>query len=202
MQPRHDKRTGQRLSAGFTLLEMMLVITVAAVIMGLAIPNMRMFIWNNRMTAAANDMVVAVTAARSEAIKSRAQTLMCLSSNPTATTPSCDGNGTQGWIVFVDRDSDATVDSNEEVTLRHGSLPSALSVRLVPSNAKYVAFAASGFRTAATPQLTSLVVCDQRGNTALYDSTQSAARVVGIETTGRSRVSRLISSITTAGGCP
>jgi type IV fimbrial biogenesis protein FimT len=198
MRERYDITT----SAGFTLLELMLTITVAAVIMGLAIPNMRQFIWNNRITAAANDVVVAMTAARSEAIKSREQALICLSSNPSAATPTCDGNGTQGWVVFVDTDGDQSIDAGEVITLRHEALPGTLSVRVNPANARFIAFSPSGFRTTATPQLTSLVVCDQRGNVPLYDSTQSTARVIIVETTGRARVSRLISDISGVSGCP
>jgi type IV fimbrial biogenesis protein FimT len=200
MRERYDMKT----SAGFTLLELMLTITVAAVIMGLAIPNMRQFMWNNRITAAANDMVVAITAARSEAIKNRVQSVICLSSNPTAATPTCDGNGTQGWVVFVDTDGDRAFDAGEQITLRHSALPGTLSVRVNPANARLVAFAPSGFKTTASPppQLTSLVVCDHRGNVPLYDSTQSTARAIVVETTGRARVSRLISVISDESGCP
>lgn len=198
-------RTHPASNSGFTLLELMLVITVAAVIMGIAVPNLRQFIWNSRMTSAANDMMISITAARSEAIKSRSQTLVCFSASPQATTPACDGNGTQGWIVFVDANSDGAPNAGEVITLRHDALPATISLRTNPgTNAGYVAFNASGFsRTLGIGvPLTGMVLCDQRGNVALHAADTSTGRSIRIETTGRARVSRLISDITSLGGCP
>ena len=64
------------LARGFTLLELMLAITVAAVILGLGAPNMAEFIRNSRMTSAANDALAALHMARTEAIKRRAWTAL------------------------------------------------------------------------------------------------------------------------------
>src|SRR5262245_19073925 len=88
--------------AGFTLHELMLVLAIVGVGTALAIPNMRSFIWNNRLTGAANDMLTAVHRARSESIKQHVQTIMCFSADPSAAVPACDGNGTKGWVIFID----------------------------------------------------------------------------------------------------
>src|SRR5690606_966949 len=66
-----------RTSRGFTLMEMMLVIAVAALILGFGVPNLRSFILNARMTASANDILMAVHTARSEAIKRQRRTVVC-----------------------------------------------------------------------------------------------------------------------------
>lgn len=186
---------------------MMITIAVASVIMGIAIPNMRQFLLNNRMTGAANDMVIAFTAARAEAIKSQAQTIMCFTTNPTATLPTCNGNGTQGWVVFVDSNSDTAVNTGERIMVRHEAMPATVQLRTKPdTNAGYVAFNSAGFSKAVGlgNQLSGIVLCDSRGNNQLYGSDMSAARGIMISATGRPRVTRSITEISNAtlGGCP
>jgi type IV fimbrial biogenesis protein FimT len=202
-------RTSHR---GVTLFELMLVITVAAVILGIAVPNFREFMLNTRMTGAVNDLHVGVHLARTESIKRSAQTVLCFSSDPSAAVPACDGDGTQGWIVFVDDDLDDVtessdrnlqVDAGEEVILRHGALADTISVRSVPTgNAGYIAFNRSGFTITATNDVESVVMCDGRGNRALDGGDLSAARALQLSNTGRPRVTRSVADIDALGGCP
>jgi type IV fimbrial biogenesis protein FimT len=195
-------------AAGFTLNELMLVLAIAGVIFGLAIPNMRDFMWNSRMTSAANDLLTAVYRARSESVKRHGQTVLCFSADSAAATPACDGNGTQGWVVFADTDGDGTADAGEEVVLRHGPLPSTISVFSKPNgNAGYVAFNNAGFarNIGLGSALAGVVMCDKRGNKATTGPEYSAARGVTISATGRPRVTRSVNTIKTdanLGDCP
>jgi type IV fimbrial biogenesis protein FimT len=202
-----ERLTKHPSQSGFTLFELMITIGLAALILGIGIPNLRQFIWNNRLTAAANDFVIAVNVARAEAIKLRRQTIMCFSSDPTSSTPTCNGNGTQGWIVFADGDNDTTVNNASDVVLRHSALPTTISVRTKPdTNGGYLSFGPSGFSrsTGLGASVSGVVLCDSRGNIALYGATQSAARGITISTSGRPQVTRVVSAIasTTLGGCP
>jgi type IV fimbrial biogenesis protein FimT len=196
----------KRRQTGFTIYELMLTVAVAAIILGVAIPNLRDYGRNNRMTASANDLVVAITSARSQAIRTRIQTIMCLTQDPNATVPTCNGNGTQGWVVYSDTNANGTAESGEPVVLRHGPLDASLSVRTKPdTNGRYVAFNPTGFArilSGSTP-LSGLVICDSRGNQALYGN-DSTARGIQISTMGRPRVTRDRSTINGAalGGCP
>ncbi|HEX2584691.1 MAG TPA: prepilin-type N-terminal cleavage/methylation domain-containing protein, partial [Steroidobacteraceae bacterium] len=54
---------------GFTLIELMFGLAVAAVIIGVAAPNMRTFILNNRINSTATEFVRSMQNARSEASK-------------------------------------------------------------------------------------------------------------------------------------
>jgi type IV fimbrial biogenesis protein FimT len=195
-----------RRSAGFTLYELMLVLAIAAVMFGLAIPNMRQFIWNNRMTSTANDLLTAVYRARSESVKRHTQTILCFSSDWQAAEPECDGDGSQGWVVFADTDASGTADKDEEVLLRHGPIPDTIKLTSLPDdNAGYVAFNNAGFaRNIALGQaLAGVVMCDQRGNAATTGPEYSAARGVTISPTGRPRVTRIVQTIEDQlGGCP
>lgn len=197
---------------GFTLLELMLTITVAGVILGLGAPSMAEFIRNSRMTSSANDVLAALHMARTEAVKRRAWTVMCMSPDPNATTPTCTAAG-RGWIVFVDdadptassaNDGNLVVDTDEDILLRHATAPDTITLTTTPvGNRGYIAFTASGFsRTvAAGTPLTGIRLCDSRGNAAIYGADNSAARAITISQTGRPQVTRLVDDITALGGC-
>jgi len=218
MRKTRHKRIRSARAAGFTLLELMLVITIAAIILGIGVPNMRQFILNNRMTAAANDLLAAIYTARTEAVKRNTQVVMCFSTNPRAAVPNCDGDGTQGWIVFVDdadvdvsaaADNNGTVDAGEPILLRHDALPGTISTQSKPvGNEGYIAFNSAGFSRQIPTLGTSLsgvVMCDARGNVATYGAANSAARGVLISQTGRPKVTRSVDEIEDnvfLGGCP
>ena len=55
-------------SRGFTLFELMMVLALAAVILGIGVPNFRDFQRNNRLTVAANDVLGMVITSRAEAL--------------------------------------------------------------------------------------------------------------------------------------
>jgi type IV fimbrial biogenesis protein FimT len=82
---------------GFTLLESLVALTVAAVILGLAAPNFVSVIQNNRAATQTNEVVTALNLARNEAVRRSAVILVCSSS----TGASCDGDTdwSNGWIV-------------------------------------------------------------------------------------------------------
>lgn len=95
-------------SRGFTLVELMITLAVAAVLVMLAAPSFTTFVKNNRLTAQANTFVASLNLARSEAIK-RGTRVYITSNSGT--------NWEDGWKVWVDRDGDTTYDSGEELRL-------------------------------------------------------------------------------------
>lgn len=197
---------------GFTLLELMVTITIASVILGLAIPNLREFIRNNSMSSAANDFMTTIHMARSHAVKLHMPTVVCFTTTPTANLPACDGDGSQGWIAFVDdisptaaaaTDNNGQPDAGELVLNRHETL-NPITVRVSPAvNDAYVAFAPTGFaRTHAAlgVPMDGIVLCDSRGNVSQFGA-GSTARGISVSPVGRPSTTRLIANITAMGGC-
>jgi type IV fimbrial biogenesis protein FimT len=193
-----------------TILELMVTLSVAAIITSLAVPNVRDIIRNNRLTAAANDLLHSTNLARSEAVKRQAAVVICASADSTAEPPSCRDGGFTDWIVFVDTNGNGAVDGNgtaadpEPVIQKHGALHPSVTVR--NDGAGIISYAASGFATApgAKTPSTRVVICDARGNEQI--GANSTARAIVIAATGRTRVTKagtdVDAAIGIAGGCP
>lgn len=180
-------------SRGFTLWELMMALTVAGIVLGLAVPSFMEFQRTNAMAAATNDLVTATLLARSEAMKRQAPVTLCVSPNPTSDIPSCGANPEGGFIVFVDKtnaltaeptDGDGVFDSGETLLLRRAAPGGSIRVW---SDDHAVTYGSNGFpRTPGSASVTRFLFCDDRGHRP--SSGGSAARLVLIEPTGRGTV--------------
>lgn len=193
-------------AGGFSLMELMITVAVAAILLGLAAPSFQDTIRNNRLTTAANDLLHSTQLARSEALKRQTPVVVCASANSAALPPSCSYGAFTDWIVFVDANNNWSMDATETVLERHGAVHPLLTVR--NDNSGIVSYAASGFANPAMPAgrvpSRNLVICDQRGNRQV--GTNSTARAILIANTGRTRVTKVGTEVTTAiaaaGACP
>ena len=84
------------------MFELVVVLALAAVILGVGVPNFRDFQRNNRLTVAANDVLGMVITSRAEALRRQITISMCSSAEPEAEEDAECGDGS-GWIVFEDR---------------------------------------------------------------------------------------------------
>jgi len=89
---------------GFTLIELMITLAVAAVVLTLAVPSLGDLQQRNRQAAAANELVAHLNVARLHAVTYREITIAC----PADSTLECGGHNRwhDGWIVFRDPDRD------------------------------------------------------------------------------------------------
>lgn len=103
---------------GFTLVELMVTITVLAIVVGIAVPSFYAQIQNNRALALGEEFSGALNYARSEAVKRGTRISLCASSDG----KKCSGDWQQGWIAFVDAatsdDSATPVIEKDEAVLR------------------------------------------------------------------------------------
>lgn len=94
---------------GFTLIELMTAVGIAAILLTVAVPGFENTIHSGRLTGAANELLVSLQTARMEAIRFNRSTVVCLSSDAEAASPHCVPAGAtdaRGWITFVDNNGD------------------------------------------------------------------------------------------------
>ncbi|MCH7510210.1 MAG: GspH/FimT family pseudopilin [Proteobacteria bacterium] len=158
--------------SGMTLLELLLVMGIAAVLVTGAVPSFRQMIMDSRRTAAINELVGTIQFARSEAAKRNREVVLCPS-----------GGGRQctkdpwnlGWLVFanLDQDSPARLDAGEPLLY----VKSAREGLKITANRRVFRFRPLGVRSVNG----TVTFCDSRG--------AQSARAVIISYTGRPRVS-------------
>ena len=81
-------------AAGFTLIELMVTIAIAAILLMIGVPSFVAFQRNSELTSATNSLVAAISAAKGEAMK-RGQSAVVVPTPPS-------NSWKDGWTVFVD----------------------------------------------------------------------------------------------------
>lgn len=87
-----------KVSVGFTIIELMVVIVISAILMMMAVPSYQGFIKRNNIQSLQSRVTAAVVTARSEAASRNAVATLCSSVDGER----CGGTWSDGWIVFVD----------------------------------------------------------------------------------------------------
>lgn len=172
----HDARNAR----GFTLIELMVTVSVLAIILGLAAPSFRDFILNNRLTAQINDLVADISYARSEAAVRGIRVTMCASADLDVCSDS--GDAWQGGrIVFIDTNSNGTRESTEQILKKTESVGG--SRTLIASgfpNTYFLSFRPYGGLLPATG-----------GSFKLCDPDIDTGRTVVVAATGRPAASKV-----------
>lgn len=132
--------------SGFTLLELMVTISIMAIIAGIAVPSYQGLIQSNLMRVASHSFYGSLVLARSEAVKNNQPVAVCKSSNGT----SCASSGTWdgGWLVYVDTDADSTFDSSELLLESHSGITN-LTLRATDADLDQVVYQADGTQRVA-----------------------------------------------------
>jgi len=171
--------------AGFTLIEMLVTISVATILVLAAAPSFVAFQKNAQLSEAVSNFIAATTVTRSNAMKQGLHTHMVL--NDTAI------GWSSGWMVYTDSNFNNTYEASEEVLLRHEAINSSVVISFPPVSSTssliegYVLYNGSGY-----PRLKN----GGFGGGTIIMSNSSRSISIIIDPAGRVR-----SCITGANGC-
>ena len=160
---------------GFSLIEQIMVLVIAAILAGIGAPPLRQLLSHNELQVAQSDFIRALRQARLTAITSGRRTLFC----PSPDGRHCSGNTRwqQGWLLGHDRNGDHQPDGNPEWT--GGAYSSALNI--TSSRGRHeVRFQPNG--SASGSNLT-LLFCDSGSSTALSVVVSNSGRIRGATAT-------------------
>lgn len=128
-----DARSGR----GFSLVELMVVMSIAAILLAAGVPSFQSLIQNQRMTATVNDFFAAINLTRSEAIQRGTRVDL---------VPADATDWAKGWIVFVDENNNQKPDTGEQIIFSHGPAPNGIAIAAAFGGAKvkYIAYNGTG----------------------------------------------------------
>lgn len=143
---RAPKGALRAVAGGFTLLELLIVLAVAAVLGAVAVPSLGAMVQRNRLASANNEFLSSIYLLRSEAAKRNRVVKMCRRLD--ADVPRCDtsdgGGWHTGWLIWLDADGSGQVDEDELVINAHQRLVGDLRLTGSGSVANRIAFQPSG----------------------------------------------------------
>lgn len=169
--------------SGFTLIELMVTLTIAATLAAVAVPTVQSFLRSNELSAASSELLTAINTARVEAMKTGQSTMVVPVDNG--------ASWSEGWVVFVDKNRNQTYSSGTDTVLaQHGAMASYFSVAgngTATGTVPYILFNASGYAKTKANAFGGLTLNIQRNDVSGAEQLQQTRRII-IANTGRARI--------------
>lgn len=167
---------------GFTLLELMITLTLAGILLTMAVPSFTDSIKNNRLSTAANTLIAALNIARSEAIKRGVSITVRKVDNNSSTNLGATADWEDGWDVFTDADNDGNFEAGDDLLKTFQALPANFTLRGSANYDDFIRFTSTGGSNLAGD----FTLCDSSdGNTVPEANT---AKLIKVNTVGRIRM--------------
>lgn len=176
--------------AGFTLIELMMTLAIAAILLTVAVPSFVSMTKNNKLSSHVNSLISHVHFARVEASKRSTRVILCRTADPTAASPTCGGTDydwSNGWLVYAlgdttDRSNPYLYDHNKDTLLLLGEGRSGVTIKSNDVASNILEFNNDGSTTAGGSGL--FAFCDDRG--------ESYGKQIEVLPTGRAQVGSTI----------
>jgi type IV fimbrial biogenesis protein FimT len=177
----------RRTTFGFTAIELLVTMAVAAVLMAVAAPSFKALMKNNQLATTTNNLTADLALMRTEAsnrARPGTRITMCPSTNATTCSTTTPLNWAVGRIIFVDGGTYGVVNSSDEILRVTPALTSNEKLT-VTGFTNYIQYRQNG--SANNTTTATLKICDDR--------TGSFGRIISISTNGRP-------SLSTGQSCP
>src|SRR5271156_5209026 len=131
-----DGMVSKRLASGFTMTELIVTMSIVAILLAIGIPSFKYVTVSNRISTEVNGLLGDMQFARSEAVKEGLPVTVC-SSTDGQNCSNGDTTWQSGWIVFLDSNGNQTVDPGETVMRVQNKFSS--TDTFVPDNGAFAA---------------------------------------------------------------
>lgn len=171
-------------SNGFTLIELMIVVTIVGILGMYVAPSFKVMLQNNSQATQVNSLIGALNLARSESIKSGFNVILCRSAD--SATCAAAGGWEQGWLIYVDIDGGNDLDVGEPILRVYSAISGRATLNPNNPYTNRVVYQPNGFTTVAG----SFIHCDDRDadGDILDGDDFNLGRAVTINRTGRPRI--------------
>lgn len=162
--------------SGFSLAEVLTVLTIAAILAAAALPNLGPLVRAQRLKVAANDLFGSIGMTRAQALARNTRVQM-------RPRDPLGADWSQGWTVFVDRDGDGTPGAADEIVFEHGPLGDGIATHFAFTAAAapfYIAYNGAGRSTSNKSDAARF------GTVSLFQD--GAIRRIKINMLGRARI--------------
>ncbi len=190
---------------GFTLVELLVTLTVLIVTLAIGIPFYDNMIANNRAIALSNDFIRTFNLAKSEAVTRGSFAGICANGG-TDSSPSCGSDWTNGWFVYEDANWDASYDSassaGETVIKIWQALEPGIYVDMAPSSATAIMFTSTGQKFSSGDLVVKMAQIDGDGKIA---TTGKQIRCMYMNSVGQINIIKIAGtkgSLPTTASCP
>lgn len=151
----------------------MITIAIAGILVGVAIPSFTSIITSNRLTSYANELVTALSLARSEAIKQGVSVTVRKVDDRSFTNIGAGANWEDGWDVFTDANNNGDFDVGDVLIRSYAPLRSSYTLR-GNNFSNFIRFTSSGQSNTNG----SFVICDNGDGNDIPEASTSSLIIV------------------------
>ena len=166
---------------GFTLIELMVTVSIAAILLMVAAPSFVSYQRNSEMSSITNTLLSAINAARGEAMKRNMYA---------GISPKDGSNWNSGWIVYIDRNIDHNFStSDDEIVFEQSSPPSYIAIAgtgTANESPPYVSYNGSGYPRNTSGGFGALTISLTRNDVSAAESAEQTRRII-VAASGRTR---------------